>query len=330
MSSTRFSSTSWSLCEVLQLAFEVLALGAVGRRADDHAAAVERRASRSAGAGVRAPCPRGAARRRCPRRSARRPCSGPAIVSSIESRAPFVFSGSLTTCTTISWPGLSRSEILRPPPLPRPRLRRLDARQHDLVDVQEAVLLEADVDERRLEPGQDVVDLALVDVADDRAAAAALDVELSDAVAGRGAGRACLWRRAYATLPAAAGQRVREAAGVPLASSSATRVSARSTLTSTCFFNVIQSFGVGMRRARAGARPPDRAGSRPAVAKRHRPGRRRDRRAARMLSVAVDAPAARHAGAPGGLPVRLRVRAIASAVRLDACLVAQYAALQRC
>ena len=35
----------------------------------------------------------------------------------------------------------------------------------DLVDVQEAVLLEADVDERGLHPGQDVVDDALVDVA---------------------------------------------------------------------------------------------------------------------------------------------------------------------
>ena len=37
---------------------------------------------------------------------------------------------------------------------------------------------------------------------------------------------------------------------MPLASSSATRVSARSTLTSTCFFNVIQSFGIGWGRAR--------------------------------------------------------------------------------
>ena len=63
-------------------------------------------------------------------------------------------------------------------------LGRLDARQHDLVDVQEAVLLEADVHERGLEAGQDVVDLALVDVADDRAPAAALYVELSDAIAG--------------------------------------------------------------------------------------------------------------------------------------------------
>ena len=66
--------------------------------------------------------------------------------------------------------------------------RRLDARQHDLVDVQEAVLLEADVDERRLEPGEHVVDAALVDVADDRAGAAALEVELGDVVAGRGIG----------------------------------------------------------------------------------------------------------------------------------------------
>src|SRR5271165_6275594 len=41
----------------------------------------------------------------------------------------------------------------------------------------------------------------------------------------------------------------REAAGVPLASRSATRVSARSTLTSTCFFNLIQSFGVEVGRA---------------------------------------------------------------------------------
>src|ERR1700677_2984983 len=39
-----------------------------------------------------------------------------------------------------------------------------------------------------------------------------------------------------------------EAAGVPLASRSATRVSARSTLTSTCFFNLIQSFDIGTGR----------------------------------------------------------------------------------
>jgi hypothetical protein len=47
--------------------------------------------------------------------------------------------------------------------------------------VEEAVLVEADVNERRLEAGQDVVDLALVDVSDDRPAALALDVELGNA-----------------------------------------------------------------------------------------------------------------------------------------------------
>ena len=106
-------------------------------------------------------------------------------MSSIESRAPLVFSGSLTTWTTTSWPGLSRSVIFLPPSLPRPRRGLSTPGQHDLVDVQEAVLVEADVDERRLEAGQDVVDPALVDVADDRAAAAALEVELGDAVARR-------------------------------------------------------------------------------------------------------------------------------------------------
>ena len=62
--------------------------------------------------------------------------------------------------------------------------RRLDARQHDLVDVEEAVLVEADVDERGLQPGQDVVDLALVDVPDDGAVAPSLEVQLGDAEAG--------------------------------------------------------------------------------------------------------------------------------------------------
>jgi hypothetical protein len=46
--------------------------------------------------------------------------------------------------------------------------------------MQEAVALKPDVDERRLHPGQDVVDDALVDVADDRARAAPFDVELGD------------------------------------------------------------------------------------------------------------------------------------------------------
>ena len=70
------------------------------------------------------------------------------------------------------------------PPAAASAAADLDAGEHDLVDVQKAVLLEADVDEGGLEAGQDVVDLALVDVADDRAPAAALDVELSYPVAG--------------------------------------------------------------------------------------------------------------------------------------------------
>ena len=56
----------------------------------------------------------------------------------------------------------------------------LDLRADDLVDVEEAVLLEADLDERGLHPGQDVVDLAEIDVAGDRAAVGPLEVDLGD------------------------------------------------------------------------------------------------------------------------------------------------------
>ena len=52
----------------------------------------------------------------------------------------------------------------------------------DLVHVQEAVLLEADLDERGLHSREDVVDGALVDVAGDRAALGALEVDLGGAV----------------------------------------------------------------------------------------------------------------------------------------------------
>ncbi len=54
----------------------------------------------------------------------------------------------------------------------------LAAGKHDLVDVQKAVSLEADVDERGLHSREDVVHDPLVDVADDGARAAALNVEL--------------------------------------------------------------------------------------------------------------------------------------------------------
>ena len=114
-------------------------------------------------------------------------------------------------------------------PLPRPRLACSTPGQHDLVDVQEAVLVEADVDEGGLQPGEDVVDAALVDVADDRAPAAALEVDLGYAVAGgdlMGLRRLRERERDLSVRP-----------GSPDASSMATRVSPRSTVTSTRFFN---------------------------------------------------------------------------------------------
>ncbi len=58
----------------------------------------------------------------------------------------------------------------------------LELGDDDLVDVEEAVLLEADVDERGLHPRQDVVDDALVDVAGDRAATGPLEVDLDSLV----------------------------------------------------------------------------------------------------------------------------------------------------
>ena len=50
----------------------------------------------------------------------------------------------------------------------------------DLVDVEEAVLLEPDLDEGGFHPGENVVDDALVDVAGDRVAIGALQIDLGD------------------------------------------------------------------------------------------------------------------------------------------------------
>ena len=58
----------------------------------------------------------------------------------------------------------------------------LELGHDDLVDVEEAVLLEADLDERGLHAREDVVDRAEVDVAGDRAALRPLEVDLGDAV----------------------------------------------------------------------------------------------------------------------------------------------------
>jgi hypothetical protein len=57
----------------------------------------------------------------------------------------------------------------------------LELRDDDLVHVEEAVLRQADVDERGLHPGQDVVDDPLVDVARDRAPSGSFEVHLGDA-----------------------------------------------------------------------------------------------------------------------------------------------------
>ena len=58
----------------------------------------------------------------------------------------------------------------------------LELGRDDLVDVEEAVLLEADLDERGLHPRQDVVDGAEVDVPGDRAALGPFQIDLGDAV----------------------------------------------------------------------------------------------------------------------------------------------------
>ena len=152
---------------------------------------------------------------------------------SIESRAPLVLSGSLTTCTTISWPGLSRSVIWRAVAA-RPRPRRGASTPGSTISstCRKPFFSRPMSTNAASRPGEHVVDAALVDVADDRAGAAALEVELGDAVAGGGIG---------GPLAAAGARRwwlVCEAAGSPVPSSSATRVSPRSTLTNTCFFNL--------------------------------------------------------------------------------------------
>ena len=58
----------------------------------------------------------------------------------------------------------------------------LELRHDDLVDVEEAVLLEPDLDERCLHAGQDVVDDTEVDVPGDRAPLGPLEVDLGDAI----------------------------------------------------------------------------------------------------------------------------------------------------
>src|SRR5271165_264681 len=123
--------------------------------------------------------------------------------------------------------------------------------------------------------------------------------------------------RVPAALRPAAGERF--AAGAPLASRSATRVSARSTLTSTCFFNLIPSFGIGGGRAPR-ARAADRRAQGPSV---HTPSGRRQLHGTRIGALAHRGRAV--AGANSGETGDLIWRGVLGE---HLCLVAQYAALQ--
>ena len=127
----------------------------------------------------------------------------PAMVTWDVRRAPLVPSGSLTTWTRISWPSLRRSSIfgwaldslesLGPwlvvrlavsaaVLVARFELLELFERVDDVGDVEEAVALEAEVDEGRLHAGQDLADAALVDVADDAPLPLAFDEDFGDEI----------------------------------------------------------------------------------------------------------------------------------------------------
>ena len=96
--------------------------------------------------------------------------------SSIVTRAPLVFIGFFSICTRMSWPFESMLRDL----LAAARGRAQAGDDH-VAHLQEPVLGGAEVDERGVDGGQDVVDLGLVDVAGDGAGAAPLDVGLDGA-----------------------------------------------------------------------------------------------------------------------------------------------------
>ena len=119
----------------------------------------------------------------------------PAMVTWQVMRAPLVPSGSFATWTMTSCPSRSRSSIFASlaaaallPVLPFLLVfARLEAVElldgvDDVGDVEEAVALEADVDERRLHPRQHLRHASLVDVADDAPLALALDEDLGHQV----------------------------------------------------------------------------------------------------------------------------------------------------
>ena len=189
------------LVQVLQLALEVLALGAVGGGAHDHAAAAELEFG-GLPAQAFALLVLQAARHADALAGRRVDHVAPGDRQLHRQARALRLQRVLDDLHDDLLPGLEQVGDPAPAAAAATALGRLDARQHDLVDVQEAVLLQADVDERGLQAGQDVVDLALVDVADDRAPAAALDVQLGDAVAGLRGSAAALARPLAADLRA--------------------------------------------------------------------------------------------------------------------------------
>ena len=113
----------------------------------------------------------------CGRNTSRRP----AIEICVDSRAPLVPIGSLITCTVSVWPSKTMRSIGGGGTAPgRVVAARGAAVDVDVGDVQERGALEADVDERRLHPGQHARDLADVDVADPAALELAFEVQLLD------------------------------------------------------------------------------------------------------------------------------------------------------
>ncbi len=103
------------------------------------------------------------------------------IVMNVVSRAPFVPSGSLSTCTRISPPSLT-SDWMSAVRRFVDRLVELavlaDRGMHDVRSVQERRALQADVDERGLHARQHARHAALVDIADQPAAVGALEEDL--------------------------------------------------------------------------------------------------------------------------------------------------------